>query len=126
MSSRKSIIIGNSVVAFVSSLIIVLIPGKTVNYWLGVLAGVILGLVTVVYMIYAKVVDFEEAQLSRKERMESPWLLISVIGGLLLARVIFYFIDPQYEIALINCAFSWLALTFGYGAFKVWKDSPRQ
>ena len=127
--SRRRIVLASlflTLIAVASCLIIFFFPDKTVPYWIGLAVGGSLGLLTIVYMIYAKVINIEEAQHSYKERMESPWLFVAVIGGPLLARVLFHFIDRHYQAAVISCVFSWIILTFSYVAFKGWIYFSRQ
>ena len=123
LPNRKLIIGGGVFLTTVALLALFTEPNKTVNYWIGILFGGIVGILTVTYMMVNKIVDPEQAKYTFRERIESPWIIISVVGGLLLGRVVIQLLSTDLEVLFISFMLTWIILVFSYISLKVWKTS---
>jgi hypothetical protein len=100
-------------------LIIIGYPDKSINYGLGLVTGTALGILSCLYIRKINS-GVSKPEIPNKGSVNSIWMPISVIGGMILARVIFGLIDYQLETILLNAVLSWITLTFSYISWKVW------
>ena len=118
MSDRK-LIWGSALLAALFSLILFLTPPNSLSYWLGLLTGSGLGVITIVW----------DRKLKRAGKSSQPinsiWIPLSVIGGMWLGRLVLRSLGLDLQVFLINSVGSWLVLVLIYSAFTIWSRSRK-
>lgn len=126
--NRKFIIIGTSFMIVFFGFLIVASPEALPTqpgYWLSFVIGLVLGVFVCLYL--RAVWDPKTLQLKDPNaRTADPrWMGLTVLLGLITARVLTYIFAPEIQIMLVNLIFAWFATSFGYMAFQAWWHRPK-
>lgn len=126
--NRKLVIIGSIFLLALFGLLFILNYEEKAEapfYWIGLLAGGILGVLTCIYIKMAwGPIDIRSPNDTRHQMQNSAWMPISVIAGLVLSKIILLTF-PEYTLAMGNCFTSWIFVTLSYFTFRIWSKRPR-
>ena len=76
----------------------------------------------IIYMMLHNLVDPKRAKLTFSERVQSPWIIISVVGGAFLGRMIIQRLSSiELEVLFLSFMLTLITLVTGYMLLKIWR-----
>ena len=94
------------------------------EFWLGLIAGVGLGLFTCIILAVAWKPSAQPNHYALEESNPiTKWLPFAVVGGLLASRLAIAVLPPEVETLVTNIVITWLVITVTYMTIlRIWKS----
>ncbi len=132
--SRNAVIIIGFSFSFVFCLFTIiplLAQESTWEAWIGLVIGGSLGIWGCMYLFRAIRKNKTNNDRNNKSinldtnHATSRWMIVSAVGGMLLARLVSNIFDPGMQRLINNAVSAWIITSFSGAAFIVWRYLPK-